>query len=209
MKEQLSCVVKAGTISMSNISLIKDKDLIYKRWEMANFGSNAINVPQEKITQKLVNIEPIFNPPVDPVRSEDRAHFASMMTKFGEALQKSDEVIAYELISLAVDIAQAMMSVKLNIDTEAILPVVKTAISHLPSQTKHMKIRVSPADVMLLEEHLAEEISMHDWQLIGDKTIDRGGCLLETPVNLVDATNAVRWKKIAEALSLQKDWMGE
>ena len=154
-------------INMSNPSHIKDLDLVYKRWEMASFGNNPARASQDKSAQPVLNAVPVYTPPPEPIRSEDKAHFASMMAKFGEALERADEKIAHEVLSLAADIAQAMLSVKLNISEQAVLPIVKEAIGRLPHQTEGMKLKVNPEDVRLLNEHLADEIAKHHWQVIG------------------------------------------
>lgn len=193
---------------MSNPHVTNDQDLIYKRWEMASFGGNAGRTQKESLHSSPLNIVPAYTPPLpDPVRSEDKEHFASMMAQFSHALERADEAIAHDVLSLAADIAQAMLSAKLSFDETVVLPVVKEAVSRLPHQTEGIKLKVNPEDVRLLDEHLASEIAAHDWRVVGDAKIERGGCLVETKTNLIDATNGARWRRIAEALALQKDWM--
>ena len=85
----------------------------------------------------------------------------------------------------------------------------KEAVSRLPHQAEGLTLKVNPEDVRLIHEHLEAEITEHRWQVVGDIKIERGGCMVETKASLIDATNNTRWKQIAEALALQKGWMGE
>jgi len=193
---------------MSNPSFINDQDMLYKRWEMASFGVKAGREQVEKTVQPVLNAVPVYAPP-DPVRSQDKEQFASMLQQFSGALERTDEVIAQEILSLAGDIAQAMLCAKLAIDETVVLPVVKEAVSRLPHQAEGLTLKVNPEDVRLIHEHLEAEITEHRWQVVGDIKIERGGCMVETKASLIDATNNTRWKQIAEALALQKGWMGE
>jgi flagellar assembly protein FliH len=62
-------------------------------------------------------------------------------------------------------------------------------------------------DAQMLREYLAEEISSQQWLIQEDSNIERGGCLVETGANQIDATNAVRWKRISEALAQNNNWL--
>jgi flagellar assembly protein FliH len=57
--------------------------------------------------------------------------------------------------------------------------------------------------------NLAEELAEGGWQLIEDSSIERGGCMVETPSNQIDATNGMRWKRISDALGQPSEWLDE
>jgi flagellar assembly protein FliH len=129
------------------------------------------------------------------------------MAIFNEALEKSDEQIADDVLSLALDIAKSMLKVKLNIDPAAVLPVVMGAIHYLPYVQKPARILVHHEDAQILREYLADEISSQHWQIQEDSNVERGGCLVETGANQIDASNEVRWKRISEALAQHNNWL--
>lgn len=137
----------------------------------------------------------------------DMQYFAMLMTNFVQALEQSDEKIAEDVLSLALDIAKAMLKTKLQVDTAAIVPIVMDAINNLPHIQKPARILLHHDDLHMLREYMADEIASQQWQLQEDNHIERGGCIVETATNQVDATNSVRWKRITEALSQTNDWI--
>ena len=130
-----------------------------------------------------------------------------MAAAFEDALKVADEKIEESILALVLDIAKAMLKTKLQAHPEAILPVVKEAMHYLPYVQKPARIFVHHEDARILREHLADELSEQVWIIQEDNNIERGGCLVETGANQIDATNDMRWKRIAEALAQTNDWL--
>lgn len=214
-----------------SVAIPKEQQTAYQRWEMSSFPDDNKPVPNVKPTKKPEVPEgPSVSAILDSVRKEaftkglqegfavgmaqgreqaeaERQQFAALMQAFTDSLERRDEVIADELLSLALDIAKSMLKVKLNVDTAALIPVVVDAIHYLPYVQKPARILVHHDDAHILREYLAEEIASQEWQIQEDSSIERGGCLVETGANQIDASNSVRWKRITEALSKQNDWL--
>lgn len=216
---------------MSNLAVPKEQQTAYERWEMSSFTEADRSVGSSKLKKKesVANsaaVAQIF----DGVRKEayakgmqegfavgmakareasreDKQKFLNLTTAFSEALEKSDEQIADDVLSLALDIAKSMLKVKLNIDPATVLPVVMDAIHYLPYVQKPARILVHHEDAQILREYLADEISSQHWQIQEDSNVERGGCLVETGANQIDATNEVRWKRISEALAQSNHWL--
>ena len=216
---------------MSNLAVPKEQQTAYERWEMSSFTEGDRSVGSSKLKKKesvasSAAVAQIF----DGVRKEayakgmqegfavgmakareasreDKQKFLSLTTAFSEALEKSDEQIADDVLSLALDIAKSMLKVKLNIDPATILPVVMDAIHYLPYVQKPARILVHHEDAQILREYLADEISSQHWQIQEDSCVERGGCLVETGANQIDATNEVRWKRVSEALAQNNHWL--
>ena len=55
--------------------------------------------------------------------------------------------------------------------------------------------------------YLKSDFDEAHWQILADGTVERGGCLVETGANQIDASNATRWKRICDALAQHDDWM--
>jgi flagellar assembly protein FliH len=217
---------------MSNLATPKEQQTAYERWQMSSFtegnSSIASGKPKKKesIAANAESVSQIF----DGVRKEayakgmqegfavgmaksreaayeDKQNFLKLMTAFSHALEKSDEQIADDVLSLALDIAKSMLKVKLEVDPSMILPVVMDAIHYLPYVQKPARILVHHEDAQILREYLADEISSQHWQIQEDNSVERGGCLVETGANQIDATNGVRWKRISEALAQNNNWL--
>lgn len=207
----------------------KDKKSAYERWEPASFSDPA---PKQK-KQEPSKEEQIISAKVaqiyESVRKEaytkgmqegfsvglekareyvevERQSLIKLMRNFSDALEKSDEQIADDVLSLALDIAKAMLKTKINVDPMTILPVVMDAIHYLPYVQKPARITVHHEDAQILRQYLAEELDSQHWVVQEDVNIERGGCLVETGANQIDATNEVRWKRITEAFSKHNPW---
>lgn len=218
---------------MSNTATPKELQTAYQRWEMASFAQTSqkesadFNHSKRKDTNAATSkVGEIF----DGVRKEaytkgmqegfavgmakakeialqDKKNIAEMAAAFAEALKMADEKIEESILMLALDIAKAMLKTKLKVDPEAILPVVKEAMHYLPYVQKPARIFVHHEDAKILREQLGEELSEQVWLIQEDNNIERGGCLLETGANQIDASNEMRWKRISDALAQSNDWL--
>lgn len=216
---------------MSSLVIPKEQQTAYERWEMSSFGeANAtatVSKPKKKeeavLAEKIAEISESvrkeafakgmqegFAVGMEQAREyaqEDKKNFLKLMASFSYALEQSDIQIAGDALSLALEIAKAMLKAKLNIDHAVILPVVMDAIHYLPYVQKPARILVHHDDAQILREYLAEEIANQHWQIQVDNNIERGGCLVETGANQIDATNEMRWKRISEALAQNNHWL--
>lgn len=215
---------------MANMAIPKEQQTAYQRWEMSSFGSDKPSPAAAKPKKKLEEADHAISGILENLRKEaytkgvqegfavgmakarehaeqERQQFLHIMQSFNQALEKTDEAIAEELLGLALDIAKSMLKVKLNVDAAAVIPVVVDAIHYLPHVQKPARILVHHEDAHILREYLAEEISSQQWQILEDSSIERGGCMVETGANQIDASNGMRWKRITEALSKHDDWL--
>lgn len=217
--------------NMSNFATPKEKQTAYERWEMSSFPDDfsqsrpARQKPEKSsadagVLAKIIEgarkeayekgIQEGFTVGMAKAREQalvEKQAFVQLMDNFSTALEKKDAQIAEDVLSLALDIAKAMLKIKLNVDPTVILPLVMDAIHYLPSVQKPARILVHHEDAHILREYLAEELSSQEWQVQEDSNIERGGCLVETGANQIDATNQVRWKRISEALAQKDDWL--
>lgn len=214
---------------MSNVTIPKEKQTAYQRWEMSSFGedSGASSMPTKKrehpgttdqLSKYLENarkegyakgVQEGFAVGLVQAREHarsDKEQFLVIMDSFSEALKNSDEEIAGSLLALAMDIAKAMLKTKLEVDKESVLPVVRSVIHYLPYVEPPAVIVLHPEDARIVRENLVEELEEHHWQIQEDENIERGGCMVETGANQIDATNATRWKRICEAFGQDNPW---
>lgn len=207
----------------------KEKQTAYERWELASFSDPKPKAKKQEpskeeqiISARVAQIyesvrkeaytkgmQEGFNVGLEKAREYvevERQSLVKVMRNFSDALEKSDELIADDVLSLALDIAKAMLKTKINVDPTTILPVVMDAIHYLPHVQKPARITVHHEDAQILRQYLAEELESQHWVVQEDVNIERGGCLVETGANQIDATNEVRWKRISEAFSKQNLW---
>lgn len=73
------------------------------------------------------------------------------------------------------------------------------AVSELPT-IESIRARLHPDDIQSVERDLAEEIDRRRIELVADDRIERGGCVVESPVGIVDAALPVAIEAVRGAL---------
>jgi len=216
------------------MAIPKEKMSAYERWEMSAFNDDAnsaiastkpkrVPEPQSNNLQSVNNVlESVRKEAYDKGMQEGYAvgmakareqatgelqQLTTLMQGFTSALETADKVIAESTLTLALDIAKAMLKQKIQVDEKVLLPIIAAAIHDLPQLQMPARMIVNHEDANLLRAYLTEEVSSQAWQVIEDPTIEKGGVLIETGANQVDASNALRWKRITEALSQDNDWL--
>ncbi len=139
--------------------------------------------------------------------NETIQHLRQIAVSFGTEVSQTSETMAPELLNLGLDISKAMIKTALKVKPELILPTISAAIHSLPNLQLPALLYLQPDDAALVREHLGEELSQNGWRLVEDPELQRGGCRMETGTNQVDATMQTRWRRIAESLSKQLDWL--
>ncbi|MBP0596977.1 flagellar assembly protein FliH [Herbaspirillum sp. LeCh32-8] len=134
-------------------------------------------------------------------------HFRQIAVNFGTEVSQCSESMAPEMLDLALDLSKAMLKTALNVHPELVLPTVSAAIQTLPGLQLPATLTLHPEDAALVREHMGEELSKHGWAIDEDQHLQRGGCRVETRSNQIDATTQTRWKRLAESLSKQLDWL--
>jgi len=145
---------------------------------------------------------------------EGRAQAASQLQRlsqladsFGAEVARADEVIAEDLLTLALDIAKAMLKTALVVKPELVLPIVGEAVRYLPGLQQPALLYLHPDDVALVKDHMADELTKAGWRIVEDLRLERGGCRIETASNQIDAAIGNRWERIAANLGKESGWL--
>lgn len=221
---------------MSNL-LPKEKQTAYQRWELASFGDDRpSHQPPAPPVAAPPSAEAIasLNEQLAHIReearqqgyaegiaegrkaglAEGRAQAASELQQlqqlsesFSIEVARANEVIADDLLTLALDIAKAMLKTALAAKPELVLPIVGEAVRYLPSLQQPALLFLHPDDAALVKEHMHDELTKAGWRLAEDSRLDRGGCRIETATNQIDATIGNRWERIAANFGKDSSWM--
>lgn len=107
-----------------------------------------------------------------------------------------------DLMDLAFKIAEKIIGKQLEMEPETIIGIVKQAMQTV-RQSKQLTIRVHPEDAKILkenEEELQETLGRQRiLDVMEDKKVHRGGCIIESEIGTVEAqlqTQLERLKKI-------------
>jgi flagellar assembly protein FliH len=218
---------------MSANLIPKEKQTAYQRWEMASFDDTR---SKAKDTQSLANVELAalreqarlqgyaegkeqghaegrqsgYAAGLEEGRSEAAREIACLQhlaENFRSELTQANEVIAQDMLSLALDLAKAMLKTALQVRPELVLPIVSEAVRYLPTLQQPAILYLHPMDAQFVQRAMEAELSKAGWRIAEDTHMERGGCRIETGSNQIDAATPVRWQRIAAALGQQSDWM--
>jgi flagellar assembly protein FliH len=126
---------------------------------------------------------------------------------FGTEVAQANDVIADDMLDLALDLAKAMLKTALAVRPELVLPIVGEAIRYLPSLQQPALLFLHPDDAALVKDHMQDELNKAGWRVAEDAHMERGGCRVETASNQIDASTSTRWQRIAAALGKDLDWL--
>lgn len=143
------------------------------------------------------------------IAAREIAHLKQVADTFGDAVGRADELIAQDLLDLALSLAKAMLKTALPVHPELILPIIQEAIQSLPTLQHPALLHINPDDALLVKAELGEELNQGGWRLVEDAHIARGGCLIETASNQVDATLETRWQHLLASLGKDLDWLAK
>lgn len=207
----------------------KEKMTAYQRWEMASFDEETPSErevrEQKQADENARTIQSILQQVRQEAYAEglkagyadgmqqaevqlgqERTQLMQLASSFSEALAMQDPQLAESMLTLALDLAKAMIKTELKVNPQAVIPVVLDAMHYLSQVKQPARLLLNHEDAALVRQQLGEELKQQGWQVIEDAGIERGGCLVETADNQIDASNAVRWKRITQGLSRYDDW---
>lgn len=95
-----------------------------------------------------------------------------------------------ELLRLSVEIARKIIRQHVDENKDTVLTIVKEGLRQLRDR-QDLKLHVNPADYAFIREHKEEIASTCDGirnlQVVEDRRVDQGGCLIETSNGDLDA----------------------
>lgn len=135
------------------------------------------------------------------------AELQTLASSFASAVQDADQLIANDVLELALQLAKRMLKTALPVKPELLLPVVREAIDYLPALHQPAQLLLHPEDAAVVREGIGEELEQGGWRIVEDAQVGRGGCKVETASNQIDATAAARWQRLSHALAKDISWL--
>jgi len=114
-----------------------------------------------------------------------------------QPLEQLDAAVEEELAQLATDIARQLVRRELRSAPGEIVAVVREAVGLLPVASAGVQVRLHPDDARLIREVLS--LGRDDepvWKIVEDQTLNRGGCVVNSELSLIDATVEKRLGKV-------------
>jgi flagellar assembly protein FliH len=129
-----------------------------------------------------------------------------LMAGFKAAITHHADRTSEEMLSLALEISKTMVHAEIRLNRDIILQVIRQALTRLPSVQMPIKIMVHPDDEALVMSHM-QDIFAGVCDVNADPSVERGGCVVESESNSIDATNATRWRLICQSLGYADPWI--
>lgn len=130
----------------------------------------------------------------------------ALVESFDAAFQELEQRMAEALTHTAVELAKQVVREELRQHPEHIAKVAHDAIEALMLSARHVRLRVHPEDLPLVEAGAADTLRARGASLIADPAVSRGGCLVESDIASVDALIERRWALAASQLGQRSDW---
>lgn len=138
---------------------------------------------------------------------EENTLLQQLSQAFGAEIAHAKELVAHDLLDLALDLAKAMLKTTLAIQPERVLPIVNDAIGYLPTLQQPALLFLHPDDALLVRERMGAELASAGWRVLDEAAMERGGCRIETASNQIDAATSSRWQRIAASLGKDNQWL--
>lgn len=214
---------------MSSAVIPKEQMSAYQRWELSSFSQHSPK-PTEATPVTIEHLAEIraaarqkghdeghgdgFAAGHAAGLAQGRAdanvelqHLQQIAAAFGNEVARADEVIAQEILELALDLSKAMLKTALTVRPQLVLPIVSEAIHYLPALQQPALLYLHPTDALLIREQMGDELLKAGWRVAEDGQMARGGCRVETASNQIDASSGTRWQRIAAALGKESEWL--
>lgn len=137
---------------------------------------------QQQLSQRMAELDALYNAAAQP-------------------LQLLDDQAADELAQLATVVARRVIMHELKTTPGLIVGLVREAADALPMATRELRVHVHPKDLALLQELGTAE---RHWHLLGDSSLARGDCRLESERSRLDARVETRLAAVIDALLGEK-----
>ncbi|MBB2486534.1 flagellar biosynthesis protein [Mitsuaria sp. WAJ17] len=134
------------------------------------------------------------------------AQIGELVRNFSADFEDMEARMAETLARCAVELARQVVRTELQQQPEAIARVAHDAVEALLISARHIRVRVHPEDLPLVEQGAGEELKAREAQLIPDPAVARGGCKVDSDISSVDASLPARWQQVMAAMGQHSLW---
>jgi len=203
---------------MSRSAPPAEKLTAWQRWELAALGGSRARGREGLALPTAGEIERLHQSAhaegLATGLAEGRARAAervaqldALAASFAREIRACEAKIADDLLTLALELARQMVRETLAVRRDLIVPLVREALHQMPMFSTGARLVLNPADAELVRAGLGDSLNQLGSRIVEDKSIERGGCRIESTATHVDATLATRWERILAALGRERSWI--
>lgn len=134
------------------------------------------------------------------------AQMGQIVAAFDEQTQGLEAQWAGALVQTAVTLARQVVRSEIAQRPDCVTQVAQDAVGALILSARHLRLRLNPADLPLVEAGCADLMHARAVMLQGDATVQPGGCVVESDLGQVDARIETRWAHAAAVLGSGEAW---
>jgi len=124
----------------------------------------------------------------------------ALLKSFDAQLDRLDQELADAVARTAVQLARQVLRSELLTQPDLVARVASEAVNNVLLSARHITVQVHPLDLPLVAEGAEEALKARGARLLANKSIERGGVLVESDVGAIDARLATRWAQAAANL---------
>jgi flagellar assembly protein FliH len=132
---------------------------------------------------------------------------AAVVQSFQDRLTQVEQQLAGALAQVAVEVARQVVRAELSTQPRLIEAVAQEALSTLVHSARYVRVRVHPDDHQLLVQQGQLDLEARHARLVPDASVQRGGCVVESDIGVVDASVEARWRNAAAQLGQTSEWL--
>lgn len=132
----------------------------------------------------------------------------ALASDFHHRLESLEQQLAGRIAGVALELARQVVRTELRQSPELVVDVAEQALGALLASARQVIVRLNPDDHALAQAQLSEVLAARGARLVPDASVQRGGCLVESDIAVVDATVEARWARAAAALGYEAPWHG-
>jgi flagellar biosynthesis/type III secretory pathway protein FliH len=128
----------------------------------------------------------------------------AVMRRYAESILETGKVrstiysqVERDVVKLAIEVAKKIVHREIQADKQIIQTLVRVALSHVAEKSA-VTIHLNPVDYEFLLEYRAE-LSQNEGReiaLLADKSIERGGCMIQTECGEIDARIEEKFREV-------------
>ncbi len=114
------------------------------------------------------------------------------------------------LLDLALEIARQVVRQEVQVRRDAVLPVLREAVTLVIDQQAHPRVHLNPKELELIRGELEADGLFKGCRFIPDAQLAHGSCRVETGLGEIDGRLANRWRRVVkDAMGVDDAWFEE
>ena len=120
-------------------------------------------------------------------------HWQQLVSRLHSPLEKLDEHVEFQLITLATHLAEQMVRCEVTVNPQVVLQALKQGVEALPVNEQHIIISLHPEDLIFVQAAFSEkECEKRGWDLRAEPALLRGDCQIQTQTSSIDYAFSTR-----------------